>query len=168
MLKLSMKKLGTPEREPPKVEGNGGVSADGDTAFAFAPAADFVIDCPFFLCAPPCAWVASVRGGGCCARACGAGTVVTSACVVVVLAPVVLVPVVGRAGSGAGGAGTLVTPSGVDAEASVVVVVVVTVVAVGSASAPLVGVTTAITASEASSAVVSGREIIEFSFRAGS
>jgi hypothetical protein len=40
MLKLSMKKLGTPDSEPVSVEGSGGVSADGDTAFSFAPPPD--------------------------------------------------------------------------------------------------------------------------------
>jgi hypothetical protein len=33
MLKLSMKKLGTPEIDPPSVEGSGGVSDEGDMAF---------------------------------------------------------------------------------------------------------------------------------------
>jgi hypothetical protein len=36
-----MKKLGTPEIEPPNVEGRGGVSEEGDTAFVFVWAAGF-------------------------------------------------------------------------------------------------------------------------------
>ncbi|HWX88072.1 MAG TPA: hypothetical protein VNX67_07855 [Solirubrobacteraceae bacterium] len=37
-----MKKLGTPESDPPSVEGRGGVSADGETDFVFDGAPAFV------------------------------------------------------------------------------------------------------------------------------
>jgi hypothetical protein len=40
-----MKKLGTPDSEPPSVEGRGGVSADGDTAFLFESVPGFGGDC---------------------------------------------------------------------------------------------------------------------------
>lgn len=43
MLKLSMKKLGTPDSDPPSVEGSGGVSEDGDTA-SVAPFAPVLAD----------------------------------------------------------------------------------------------------------------------------
>lgn len=64
MLKLSMKKLGTPDSEPPSVEGSGGVSADGDTAvaFKFVLAPGVAGGCPFSWWALPWTWVTTVGG----------------------------------------------------------------------------------------------------------
>lgn len=54
MLKLSMKKLGTPAIEPPSVDGSGGVSEEGNTASAFAFALGPELGCPGVAEAPLC------------------------------------------------------------------------------------------------------------------
>lgn len=164
MLKLSMKKLGTPENEDAlNVEGSGGVSADGETALA--PVLAF-----------PGRWAtgALVREGTIvwgwerCVRTSGAGVVVASVVGVVVVGVVfglgvVLVVVVGGAdcegaGSGGagsdGGAGTVVVPV-TDVEASEGSTLVV-----ASASAPLASASARSPIRSESSVAVSGRRIV--------
>jgi hypothetical protein len=122
MLKLLMKKLGTPDSDPPSVEGSGGVSDDGGTPFfvLFTPAGAGAYEVGFGLWT----WVTAVGGWECCLRTSGAGTVVVSgAGVAVVLVVVVLVVVVdGGVSAGRDGAGTVVVPAtgGGDSEAGVV------------------------------------------------
>jgi hypothetical protein len=86
MLKLSMKKLGTPDSDPPSVDGTGGVSIDGDTGFAFALGPGFAGGCAAGEL--PWAWVTAVRGCDRCVRTSGTGTGVVS---VVVVVPVIVV-----------------------------------------------------------------------------
>jgi hypothetical protein len=110
MLKLLMKKLGTPASEPPSVEGRGGVSADGDMAFVLALAPEPVGgDCACSVWALPRTRVA-VRGCRRRARTSGAGTVVVSVVAVVVVVGPVVVPVGAVVWDGwdGGGAGTVV------------------------------------------------------------
>jgi hypothetical protein len=128
-----MKKLGRFDSDPPSVEGSGGVSADGDTAFELEPAPVFA---PFFGLLEGCVgfvlrwlWGTVVRGCELCARTSGAGTVVVAS--LPVLVPVVLVPTDGASpalgtvvpvlvdGSGSAGAGTFVVVVAAGTEVSV-------------------------------------------------
>ena len=159
MLKLSMKKLGTPDTEPPSVDGKGGVSADGGSglAFAFVPAPDFVwVRADGLLGWPR---VTTVGGWDCCARTSGAGTIVVSVVVVVLVVVLGRVAVPDGAGSGAGGVGTVgdegavvVSGAGVGVSGSGTVVVV-------SASAPSVEIS-ATSTTRIRSVIFSGRRII--------
>ena len=157
MLKLSMKKLGTPDSDPPSVDGSGGVSADGDTGFA--PGRLLVGRCA----AGVLAWTwASVGGCACCRRTSGTGGgVVASLVVVVVVVPDgagtgagVGVLGVDGAGCDGGGAGTVVV---CDAGAEVSCA---GTVAGTSASAGHAGISAASTATIGSSVVVGGLRII--------
>jgi hypothetical protein len=168
MLKLLMKKLGTPDSDPPSVEGSGGVSAEGATALAlvFVFAVVLVFADMGVAAALPWPWGAAVRGWGRCVRTSGAGTVVVPGLVAVSVVVVVVVEVgvqVGLGGAGCDGASTVVVGGVGGVEPSEVVMTVVV-----SASAPLAGIRKASAASGGSSVVVSGRRIISFSCRAGS
>jgi hypothetical protein len=155
MEKLSMKKLGTPESDPPRVEGNGGVSAEGEIAFPFAgacaPASPLAGCFPEGLAGdgPSRPWTTAVGCWDRCVRTSGAGTVVVSVVAVDVgalgVAGVAGLALVG-AGSDGGGAGTVVT-SEAGAEGSVEVVTVVEPVpVVASANAAPTGSQAASTA----------------------
>src|ERR1700728_2573237 len=173
MLKLSMKKLGTPENEEAlSVAGNGGVIAEGDTAFAPAGAAG----------EPETVGLAcggtTVRGWECCVRTSGAtggaGAVVVVGTVVVVVGAGVglgfgVVPVVVGGGAGsdgvgsAGGAGTVVVPV---VPVSAVAGSAVPTVALASAAPANVSASSATSSGE--SAVVRRRRVIAISCPAGS
>jgi hypothetical protein len=161
MLKLLMKKLGTPDSDPPSVEGSGGVSAEGATTLVLA----FVFVFADIGVAAALPWTrgAAVRGWGRCVRTSGAGTVVVAGLVAVSVVVVVVGVGVAPGGAGCGGAGTVVVAGAGVVEPSVVGATVVV-----SASAPLVGIRKASAASGGSSVAVRGRRIISFSCRAGS
>jgi hypothetical protein len=182
MLKLLMKKLGTPANDDAlSVEGSGGVSAEGGAAFA-----------PFSaLVGAETAEVGAgtwttVRGWGRWVRTSGCGAGSASAVVVGVGVGfglgVVLVFVVGVAGSeegaSVGGAGTVVVPvAGGEASAagaedsevgSVTVVVPVDTAAAGTAVASAAKADSEIAARSAIRVDVVERRRIEISCRAGS
>jgi hypothetical protein len=189
MLKLFMKKLGTPASDPPSAEGNGGVIADGGTALPPPPPARSVA--VGSAGAPPRAWEPPVRGCVLCLRTIGAGTVVVvvvgatvGAGLVAVggeavgvepvtlgVVPAVVVPA-GAAGAGAAGgagwgAGTVVSAGGGAGSA-------LCAVAGGSASATPAPTDTAIVpaetviASDGASIALSWRRFIAISSRADS
>jgi hypothetical protein len=148
MLKLSMKKLGTPVIEPPSAEGSGGVSEEGDTPLTFGFALGPEPGCPVAVEVPLCDG-ATVRRWRRCVRTSGAGTTVVVSVVVVVVDVLV-----GGAASGVGGAGTVVVPEVVGGAS------VVPVVAVVSASAPAVGSNATSATSRVSSVFLGSRRII--------
>jgi hypothetical protein len=192
-----MKKLGTPDSDPPKVEGSGGVSAEGETACACERASALASPAAprfpggFAFAAPPCPRATTVGCCGRCARTSGAGAVVVSVVVVVGAADVGVVVDAGALvagggvlvlvgdGPGVGGAGTVVTSdAGVGVCDEVLVAGPVTT---ASADAALAGIkATMIIARDKSTRssagahggtgkmAVGGRRIIAVNCRAGS
>ncbi|MGA9875946.1 MAG: hypothetical protein WBQ21_09060 [Solirubrobacteraceae bacterium] len=183
MLKLLMKKLGTPAKdEALSVEGSGGVSAEGGAALGvflvFVGAETEVVGAG--TCTTVRGWGRWVRTSGC---GCGGASVVVVGVVVVFGLGVVLVLVVGVAGSeggaSVGGAGTVVVPvaggeasvaGAEDSEVvgSATVVVSVDTAPAGRAVASAAQADSEIAARSAIKVDVVERGSIEISCRAGS